>query len=110
MPFDQGMGIELYGTEGLLHYDLAADRIFGARRSPRPAGGREEIPIPAEKARAWHVETDFVEAIRSGSPIELTDFATGVAYMEFTEAVARSAQAGVAIELPLEEFVVESEG
>ena len=31
-----------------------------------------------------------------------TDFAAGVAYMEFTEAVARSAQNGIAVELPLE--------
>jgi predicted dehydrogenase len=110
MPFNQGMGIELYGTEGMLHYDLEADRIFGARR---PQGiekrGTEEIPIPAEKARTWRVEADFVDAIRTGSPVELTDFATGVSYMEFTEAVARSAQAGVAVELPLEESVVEGD-
>ena len=46
-------------------------------------------------------------AIHTGSPIELTDFATGVSYMEFTEAVARSAQRGEAVELPLEEFVTE---
>jgi predicted dehydrogenase len=111
IPFDQGMGIELYGTEGMLHYDLAADRIFGARRSQRGQSARgealEEIPIPAEKARSWRVEADFVDAIRTGSPIQLTDFATGVSYMEFTEAVARSAQAGVLVELPLEEFASE---
>jgi predicted dehydrogenase len=113
MPFDQGMGIELYGTEGILHYDLAADRIFGARRSQRTQSGKggalDEIPIPAEKARSWRVEADFVDAIRTGSPVQLTDFETGVSYMEFTEAVARSAQAGEMIELPLEEFIVESE-
>jgi predicted dehydrogenase len=111
MPFPQGMGIELYGTEGVLRYDLATDRIWGAsRRSRAQAGGGEaleEIPIPPEKARSWRVEADFVDAIRSGTPIELTDFATGVAYMEFTEAVARSAQRGETLELPLEEFIVE---
>jgi hypothetical protein len=106
MPFNLGMGIELYGTEGVLHYDLAADRIRG-RRGPRGAAALEEISIPAEKVRSWQVEADFVAAIRTGSPIELTDFATGVSYMEFTEAVARSAQTGVAVGLPLEEFVNE---
>jgi predicted dehydrogenase len=106
MPFDQGMGIELYGTEGILHYDLAADRIRGTR-SARKTPTLEEISIPAEKARSWQVEADFVAAIREGSPIELTDFATGVAYMEFTEAVARSAQQGVAVGLPLAEFARE---
>ena len=37
-----------------------------------------------------------------GTPIRFTDFATGVAYMEFTEAVARSAERGEAVELPLD--------
>jgi predicted dehydrogenase len=111
MPLNLGMGIELYGTEGVLHYDLAADRIVGARRTERAQTSRieplKEIPIPAEKARSWRVEADFVDAIRSQAAIELTDFATGVSYMEFTEAVARSAQRGEAVELPLEEFISE---
>jgi predicted dehydrogenase len=113
-PFGQGAGIRLYGTEGVLHYDLAADRIFGAGRAgsrqrpegatSAPAEALEEIPIPADKARAWRVEAEFVEAIRTGSPIHFSDFVTGVAYMEFTEAVARSAERGAAVELPLAEF------
>jgi predicted dehydrogenase len=106
--FGQGAGIWLYGSEGVLHYDLLADRIRGASRragsDPGPAASLEEIPIPPEKARSWQVEADFVESIRTGAPIRFTDFATGVAYMEFTEAVARSAQTGAAVELPLEEF------
>ena len=40
---------------------------------------------------------------RMGMPVALTDFATGVAYMECTEAAARSAEEGTAVELPLEE-------
>jgi hypothetical protein len=36
--------------------------------------------------------------------VRFTDFETGVAYMEFTEAVARSAEQGIAIDLPLAEF------
>jgi predicted dehydrogenase len=113
MPFNQGAGIRLYGTEGVLHYDLANDRIFGASRRGRGRSGKvealEEIPIPDEKARSWQVEADFVDAIRTGSPVRLTDFATGVRYMEFTEAVARSAQRDEVIELPLEEFLESDE-
>ena len=112
-PFNQGMGIELYGTKGILHYDLGMDRISGTRERGRSHPGTvqtlEEIPIPADQARSWQVEADFVDAIRSGTPIRFTDFATGVAYMEFTEAVARSAQRGEAVELPLEEFVTEND-
>jgi len=108
-PFGQGMGIWLYGTEGVLHYDLAHDRIEGAHQHGKPTAEHklEEIPIPASKARVWRVEADFVEAIRRQTPIQFTDFATGVAYMEFTEAVARSAQRGQAVELPLAEFAQE---
>jgi predicted dehydrogenase len=113
-PFGQGMGIHLFGSDGALHYDLSADQIRGAsrRRGDRPGQAREleEIPIPAEMAREWRVEADFVDAIRDGRPIELTDFATGVQYMEFTEAVARSAQRREAVELPLEAYIGEDTG
>jgi predicted dehydrogenase len=113
MPFHHGTGILLYGTRGLIHYDLASDRIWGKSRQPAGQAGAttalEEIPIPAEKSRSWRVEEEFVEAIRGGPQVQLTDFETGVRYMEFTEAVARSAQNGEAVELPLEEFLEEDE-
>jgi hypothetical protein len=102
------MGIHLYGTEGVLHYDLSADRIRGASlRRGMKAGGVEElteIPIPPEKAREWRVEEEFITAIRTGEPVRFTDFATGVAYMEFTEAVARSAEQEEPVDLPLADF------
>jgi predicted dehydrogenase len=100
VPYGQGTGIRLDGSEGSLHYDLTNDRIYGASRRSA-AAELEPIPIPPEKERHWRVEAEFVEAIRTGSPIEFTDFATGVAYMEFTEAVALSAEQGVPIDLPL---------
>jgi predicted dehydrogenase len=111
-PFGQEAAIRLYGTEGVLHYDINTDRIRGASRthgSAPGAGGLEEIPIPPEKAMEWRVEADWVDSIRTGAPVHFTDFATGVAYMEFTEAVARSAESGVAVELPLMETVGEPE-
>jgi predicted dehydrogenase len=106
-PFGQTATIQLFGSDGVLIYDLLTDRIRGAsRRSGASAKMSElqEIPIPAEKAREWNVEADFVAAIRERRPIEFTTFEAGVAYMEFTEAVARSADTGEAIALPLEEF------
>jgi predicted dehydrogenase len=102
-PLGQRMDVYLHGTEGVLHYDILNDRLWGASRR-RGQKELQEIPIPPEKAREWRVEADFVEAIREGKSVTLTDFATGVTYMEFTEAVARSARHGEAVELPLEEF------
>jgi predicted dehydrogenase len=100
-PYGQGMGIHLYGTEGVLQYDLQTDRIRGASRRLGQVKELQEIPIPEERAGGWRVEAEFVEAIREGKPIRFTDFATGVAYMEFTEAVALSAERSEAVELPL---------
>lgn len=104
-PFGGGQSITLFGSDGILHYDLAIDRIRGVNRKAGSAGMRldelPEIPIPPEKAGGWRVEADFVASIREGQPVRLTDFATGVEYMEFTEAVARSAERGEAVELPL---------
>lgn len=111
--YGQGTGVWLYGTEGVLHYDLAQDRIRGASKHGGAAGAKDdelkEVAIPAEKARTWRVEAEFVDSIRSGTPVRLTDFATGVRYMEFTEAVARSAEEGSAIDLPLDEFAENTE-
>jgi predicted dehydrogenase len=110
-PFGQGAGIILYGTDGVLHYDLTSDLIRGASRQngidSASRGKLEEIPIPPEKAGGWRVEEEFVQAIREGTPVRFTDFATGVGYMEFTEAVARSAERRAAVDLPLLEMVKE---
>lgn len=104
-PVGAAGGVWLFGSEGVLHYDLVSDRIRGASgRSGGASGELEEIPIPPDKARSWQVEAEFVNAIRTGEPVRFTDFETGVAYMEFTEAVARSAQTGTPVELPLAEF------
>ena len=99
--FGQNMSIRLFGSEGMLHYDLLKDTVYGARKGQGEPG---EIAIPQEKAGAWRVEADFIAAIRGGPPIRFTDFPSGVAYMEFTEAVALSAERGEAIDLPLEEY------
>jgi predicted dehydrogenase len=106
-PFGQGAAIQLYGTEGVLYYDLLNDCIHGLSGTHSaalaPAESLREISIPKEKARSWQVEADFVDSIRLGTPVQLTNFETGVAYMEFTEAVARSARTGMAVKLPLGE-------
>jgi predicted dehydrogenase len=103
-PFGQAMGVSLYGSEGALHYDLSADRIFGAfHRNGGTAARREEmleIPIPTDQEDRWRVEEDFVRSIRHKAPVGFTDFPAGVAYMEFTEAVAQSVRTRALVELP----------
>ena len=95
------MGIALHGSEGTLIYDLSRDQIRGARRT-EPA--LQPMPIPQAHAGGWQVEADFVAAIRGERPVTHTDFATGVRYMQFTEAVARSSRHQSPVTLPLKEF------
>jgi predicted dehydrogenase len=89
VPVGGHSAIALYGTTGSLRYDLLGDRVYGVRRGET---GYQEIEIPQNEIGGWRVEADFVESIREKKPVRFTDFATGVRYMEFTEAVARSAE------------------
>ena len=93
----QGDEIWLYGTEGTLYVDPQLD-VYGGRRGDNQLS---LIPNPPEQQYDWRVEAEFIGAIRGEEPIVHTPFEAGVHYMEWTEAVARSAQTGRAVSLPL---------
>ena len=59
-----------------------------------------EVEIPDEKRGGWRVEEEFITAIRGLEPVTHTNFADGVTYMEFTDAVTQSVQTGEAVPLP----------
>ena len=59
------------------------------------------VPNPREEQAYSRVEEEFINAIRGIEEITMVPFETGVHYMEFTEAVYRSAQTGEAVYLPL---------
>lgn len=88
----------LYGTDGTLKLDTETVRLYGGRRG---APQLREIEIPQEKQGFWRVEQEFINAIHGTEQVKITTFEAGVQYMEFTEAVTRSAQSGEAISLPL---------
>lgn len=82
--------IRLNGSQGGLRLDLTRNELWYAR-----LGEPEKAVEIAEGRRgSWRVEADFVESIREKKPVRLTDFATGVQYMRFTEAVWESWNAG----------------
>lgn len=92
-----GMQIHLYGSEATLKYSFdGEDHVSISRRDERSL---HELEIPPEKAGGWRVEAEFINAIRGLEPVQFTDFATGVRYMEFTEAVAKSAASGCAVDV-----------
>jgi predicted dehydrogenase len=81
--------VTFHGTAGALDVDLGGQRL---RLVTADAGdGGEDVPIPDEERAGWTAEIDFVAAIRGERPVTRTDFATGLGYMAFLEAVQRSA-------------------
>jgi len=88
----------IHGTEGTIHVD---DRqtVHGGRRGDAQL---REIPNPPDGQAASRVEAEFVRAVRGLEPVTMNTFEIGVHYMEWTEAVHRSAATGQAVHLPLQ--------
>jgi predicted dehydrogenase len=81
--------VHLFGSAGTIEIDLSHRSI-----TLDQGNGPTEIQ-PREGERAdWRVEAEFVGAIRGAEEVKLTDVATAVRYMEFTDAVHASAAAG----------------
>jgi predicted dehydrogenase len=93
----RGNQIWIFGSEGTIYVDNE-QKIFGGRRGDQEL---TELPNPREQQAFHRVEEEFVNAIRGREQISMTTFETGVRYMEWTEAVHRSAAAGTAVSLPL---------
>lgn len=95
-----GKQIHIYGSLGTIKV------MFGEHEEIQicRAGDKEMRPLdlPPGQRGGWRVEAEFIGAIRGEEPVRRTDFASGVAYMEFTEAVARSATEGRFVKLPLD--------
>src|SRR6266478_4130847 len=86
----------IFGTEGTLRIESDARRLSGGRRGDKALS---EIPIPAERRIGWRVEEEFVNAIRGKEKVSRTTFEDGVRYMEFTEAVWKSAGGSQAVDV-----------
>jgi predicted dehydrogenase len=95
--FSPDAALTIYGRDGTLVYNFTKDQIFGARRGDMCM---TELSIPAEYATLWTLEADFIDAIRNGKR-SFASFDAGVRYLEFTEAVIRSARGGRAVKLPM---------
>ena len=98
--FGPGKQIHLYGSRGTLKYVVKGEQEM--LYSGRPGETEmKQVDIPEAERGKWRVEAEFIAAIRGQDRVHFTDFATGVRYMEFTEAVARSAMLNLPVDLPL---------
>lgn len=76
----------MVGSEAVLHFDAMAQELT------RVGADGESVPVEFTQnpIGGWRVEAQFVDSIRRGTPVTLTNFQTGVRYMKFTEAVWRT--------------------
>lgn len=94
-----GMQIHLYGSEGTIKLLISPqEKLLIGRLGEKQL---REAEIPSEKRGRWRVEEEFIAAIRGDETVHFTTFADGLKYMEFTEAVARSAETNHPLDLPL---------
>ena len=97
--FGPGKQIHLYGSRGTIKYIMTPDeQLFCGRPEDKEL---KLVNIPEAQRGGWRVEAEFIAAVRGQDKVYHTDFATGVRYMEFTEAVARSAALNLPVDLPL---------
>jgi predicted dehydrogenase len=93
----RGNDIWIFGSEGTIHVD-GAQGIFVGRRGDRELAPH---PNPPEGQARHRVEEEFINAIRGIEPVRMNTFEIGVRYMEWTEAIYRSAESGITVNLPL---------
>jgi predicted dehydrogenase len=82
--------ILIRGTRGELRWDGRRGLV-----ETRPAQATATTAAPwttllTAGPDAWRVETEFVESVRLGEPVQRTDFTTGFRYMRFTDATSRA--------------------
>jgi predicted dehydrogenase len=93
----RGNEIWIYGSEGTIRIDNQQN-IFVGRRGDKDLA---EYPNPPDAQAHHRVEEEFVNAIRGVEQVKMNTFEIGVRYMEWTEAIYRSAESGRAVSLPL---------
>jgi predicted dehydrogenase len=86
----------IFGSEGTLRLEADTLRLTGGRRGE---SALREIPVPPKTRIGWRVEEEFVNAIRGREKVARTSFEDGVRYMEFTDAVTRSASTGQTVDV-----------
>lgn len=78
--------LRLNGSAAGLRLDLQRGELWLGR----PGAAEQVVETADGRPDGWNVEVDFVDSIREGWPVRLTDFASGVRYMALTEAVWES--------------------
>lgn len=97
------VSVYIYGTEGTIRLAQSEAAGGGLQISAGQRGDAalRPVDIDPKKRGGWRVEEEFINAIRGKASVTHTDLVTAVKYMEWTDAVARSACSGETVHLPL---------
>jgi predicted dehydrogenase len=93
--------VHIFGTEGTIALRQDKQGKMSLWSGKRGDSDLKEVAIDPAKRGGWRVEEEFINAIRGREPVTHTDLATGVKYMEWTDAVTLSLRSGNAVNLPL---------
>ncbi len=85
--------VSAYGTGASLHWTAGPSSSEGGNLTLRRAPGWTDEQFKPDPAAAWRVEADFIAAVRSGIDGN-PNWELGLEYMQFVEAVERSARTG----------------
>ena len=97
--FGPGLQIHLYGSLGTIKVEFTPrGKVLIGKPGEK---NLSEANIPANLLGGWRVEAEFVGAIRGEESVRFTRFEDGVEYMKFTEAVGRSAELKLPVEIGL---------
>ncbi|MDJ0955205.1 MAG: Gfo/Idh/MocA family oxidoreductase [Arenicellales bacterium] len=96
-----GVDIYICGTEGTIRLH-DTNGVLSLQAGQRRHKKLSTVKIPKSKRGKWRVEEEFINAINGREHITHTDFATGVKYMEWTDAVTKAMRTGKTVHLPLE--------
>jgi predicted dehydrogenase len=89
--------LQIYGSEGTLTYNFVTDEIRLGKRG----GEMESVPIPANEAKEWTVERDFINAVLDKkAPRPKPDFLEGIRYMRVVQAAAEAMESGETVRVP----------
>ena len=89
--------IDLYGTDGKLHYDVFDDILYQGT-SDDDLKPIKIHPEDAYDVNEWRVEQDFVDAIRNQAEYH-PNFEDGLRYMQVIQAIYDSAATGRTLQL-----------
>ena len=96
--------VHVCGTHGTLRLTDAGGEL--ELFSGKPGAKKLKlVRIPKNKQNYWRVEEEFINAIRGKEIVTHTDLATGVQYMQWTDAVSTALRTGEKVKLPLDAVV-----